>query len=212
MSNILRVQSGLLAEPFRPPAVAELNPADKGSAITLDSMNLGAVSASAAVVRSVTSVASGKYYFEVTFRTISNTNTVGPGIASASFNNTNAPGLDGGSQSIACYDSHNLFLGGGSPGPWAASSPSNGDVAGFAIDLDNMRWWGIGLTFDNHHWNGNGANDPTTDVGGLDISALSGSPFFATLGFHGGGGSALINFGAGGFTGFEPSGFGNWPG
>lgn len=47
-----------------------------------------------------------------------------------------------------------------------------------AVDLVNKRFW---VRYDNSDWNGNAANNPVTNVGGIDISALF--PTNAVYGF-----------------------------
>jgi hypothetical protein len=85
---------------------------------------------------------------------------------------------------------------------------SVGDVVGVALDVGGRLFWfrpQTGATAGL--WNGSAANNPATGVGGLNVSALTGSLYAAFGGISGE--SMTVNFGATGYAGTAPSGFGN---
>jgi len=87
-----------------------------------------------------------------------------------------------------------------------------GDVVAIAVDLGASLIWYKDLTTASN-WNNSGTANPATGVGGLDISSITGGPFFfaVTTGFdHLAGSKVTVNFGGTPFTGAVPSGFGFW--
>jgi hypothetical protein len=75
-----------------------------------------------------------------------------------------------------------------------------------------MIWFRVG----SGNWNNNGANDPATNTGGIDISSLVNGPNNAILPACGGwntsvsSGTYTGNFGATSFGTAAPSGFSAW--
>lgn len=93
---------------------------------------------------------------------------------------------------------------------------ASGDEFGFAVDLDNRKWWCCVLLPVPVIWNGNAIGDPATNVGGLDLPATGVLTPFCTFGGPntGPGNKVLTNFGDVGFTARDqlPTGFTRgWP-
>jgi hypothetical protein len=85
---------------------------------------------------------------------------------------------------------------------------NNSDVICMAIDFGNLRAW---FRANNGNWNWNASNNPATNVGGIDISAVfTGVAAYPTVGFYINGDAATGNFGASAFTYPVPSGFVSW--
>jgi len=148
---------------------------------------------------------SGKYYFEVTWTTVSAGNgNLGVGIGTPTSTYTgmgnNATTGDEAFQSGSTY-ANGSIAGSGTGGVW-----SSGLVMGVAVDMDNRRiWW---RQSPSGIWNGNAGYSPVTNVGGLTIPAGTMVPF-VTFGGSGGavGNVMTANFGASAFSGAVPSGF-----
>lgn len=89
----------------------------------------------------------------------------------------------------------------GAPVAWALNS-----VLDWAVDRSaNLVWTRIG----GGNWNNSGAANPTTGVGGFDISGIVGTvfPCYQLLGDAGGSGRVIFNFGATAYAFAAPSGF-----
>lgn len=200
-----------------PSGVTTLNPADKSVAITLSGGNLTATrnlfEADRWVSgRATTSKSTGKWYFEAPALSDSDaSHGVSIGLALAAFNVD-----DGASQCVLGIDVAGASVGydsqlgriqvGGSTLATAAAWPSAGDVVEIACDLGAHLFWARvagGL------WNGNGAANPATGVGGLTIP--SGSLFPAVSAFNTSPADSIrVNFGHSAFTGTVPAGFAAW--
>ncbi|HXI76319.1 MAG TPA: hypothetical protein VNH21_04250, partial [Steroidobacteraceae bacterium] len=78
----------------------------------------------------------------------------------------------------------------------------------FAVDLVNSRIW---VRRDSDNWNNSGTADPSTNTGGINISALfPTNNAFAVASFQGTTQQATINFGASAFSFTVPGGFSRW--
>jgi hypothetical protein len=151
----------------------------------------------------------GKYYFEVTWSAINQSGGnygIGIGTTASTYANMG----NGGTTGDVCYRGGSVWSNGASisvgSGAWTV-----GQVAGVAVDLTNRRIW-FRLS-PSGVWNGNGANNPATNVGGFVIPAGTMVPF-CTFGGTGGVANNVLtaNFGASAFTGAVPSGYtAGWP-
>lgn len=169
------------------------NPADS-SHVNLTNANLTETSTTnAAGVRAIAGSAAGKYYFEMTLSPW-HTGFAGLALAAAGLgtNSTNAVGLNAGGQ---------IWINNAASGT-TISLPTTNDAV--AVDLNAQLIWFRNLPSGN--WNNNAANNPATGVGGLSISALSGTlyPWASNL-FSGD--AVTANFGGSAFIGAVPAGF-----
>lgn len=82
-----------------------------------------------------------------------------------------------------------------------------GTNVGFAVDFGHMKIW---LRKNGGAWNAHGGDDPATNTGGIDISALGSElfPFFATE--HLTAAQVTANFGGTAFVYALPFGFVSW--
>lgn len=183
------------------------------TAVTLSGGNLVATNTGTTSVDQGVRVATtagkvtGKYYFEVTWTTVNQAGgNVGVGVGTPASTYTGMG--NGGTTGIHHYLGGSTYSNGsqvsGGTGGW-----TQGQISGVAVDLDNRRFWvraspsGI--------WNGNGANNPATNVGGFVIPAGTMVPFCTFGGSGGVANNALTaNFGASAFSGTAPSGYVNW--
>jgi hypothetical protein len=91
--------------------------------------------------------------------------------------------------------------------PVAIGGRVSGDLLGFAIDLDNHRFW-VRDVGRSASWNGNSGYNPATNVGGITIPSGNIVPFCTFGGVSTGPGNIVkTNFGHYSFTGAVPSGF-----
>jgi len=192
-------------------ATTTWNPADKSASITLDGTNLIATRNSTnnnsyRSVRSVASNASGKKYFEYLWTTAADQGLVGVGDNGAFLESY----LGSSTNSVGWFGTDgNVYRGGGGPAA-AIGTFGNGDRISIALDIGNGRIW---FRKNGGNWNNNGSADPATNVGGIDVSGLTG-PFYAaaTLYSEGTPGTTYgtANFGASTYAYTVPSGFSNW--
>jgi hypothetical protein len=91
-------------------------------------------------------------------------------------------------------------------------TPANGNWNGMAVDLDHLTYW-IRNATTSGQWNGSGAANPATNVGGFVLPAGSYVPVSVFGGTSGTAGTVqTANFGASAFVGAVPSGFtSGWP-
>jgi hypothetical protein len=181
-----------------------LNPSDKAASITLSNGNLKGTSTSASngIVRSVAGQASGKFYFEITLG--SNINLlVGIGTAAIPLNSGNSTGAFCVVPINGRIDLNNVTQ---SPSFGALSV---GQVVCAAIDLVNQRGW---FRINGGNWNANASCDPTSNVGGIDISSVfANTAAFGLLELSINTTNATVNFGATAFAQSVPSGFSAGP-
>lgn len=101
-----------------------------------------------------------------------------------------------------------IFANDTAPGLSLGSNIANGDIIGFAVDLDNDKIWIRKAPSGN--WNGQaiGSQNPAGNVGGASLSNYSSTTMAPFAGFEAtSGGVWTANFGASAFTGSVPSGF-----
>jgi hypothetical protein len=175
------------------------------AAITLSGGNLtAAATSSTAGVRAASSQTAGKFYFEAALTLFGGGGSgteIGVATAAATLSGN---GLAG--QAVltnAKTVSGAIWIDGSNSGS-ALGGLSSGNTIGIAVDLTaRLIWFRIAPS---GNWNGSGTANPATGIGGLSISALSGSlfPFFGAT-FSGDG--ATVNFGDSAFSGTVPSGF-----
>lgn len=190
-------------------APTTLNPSDKSAQITLSGGNLimtGSAGASTDNVRSVASYSTGKFFCSMISGAVATSYAHAIGLANASASLTAGPGSPD-TNSIALYDGDPAVYAGGSS---AGSSGINytgalNDVVDMAVDIGAGLIW---FRLNGGNWNNNGANDPATGVGGINISAVS-KPWFV-LGQSGANAVNTFNFGATAYTFAAPSGYGNF--
>ena len=161
--------------------------------------------------KSATGKTSGKYYFEMTFTSITNVPTrrvVGIGPPASTYSSVSISATAGSIVNVNGIISSN---GVGSivdlnPGTFAP-----GAVVGMAIDLDNRRAWfrqsPSGL------WNNSATANPATNTEGVTIPVGTMVPYCTFGGTTGAAGDVTTaNFGASAFSGVVPSGFtAGWP-
>ena len=173
---------------------ATWNPSDKHVDITLSDGDLKAAATTSQwrAVRGTVGLASGKWYYEVTYATSGNYGLVG--VASAAVSLADRIGVSAtgwGNQSNGFFMNNNATK----TGVTHAST----NVVMVAVDLDNGKiWWGL-----NGTWYGSG--DPATGAN-PHYDNLSGTVYPA-VNCYGSGTSYLANFGASAFTYSVPSGF-----
>ena len=169
-------------------------------AITLSGGNLIATSTGAGSVRGVSTLTTGKYYWECTMNVWSQANTsVGVANSTAILSNFVTTGFNSAMVYLSGAISVNSISSGQSLG-----ARSSGDIIGIAVDgTAHLIWFRVAPS---GNWNGSGTADPATGTGGISISSL-GSTVFPAFGQTTSGQSATANFGATAFTGAVPSGF-----
>jgi hypothetical protein len=156
---------------------------------------------------------SGKYYFEVRVDALpdgtANNRCVGIGTISGTYP---AMGTNGGDGSILFYTraTSNVWSNATNLGITVTPYGTVGATICVAADLDNKRIW---FRVDNGNWNGNVANNPATNTGGVAIVHTTPMvPFIVFGGTLGVAGNSLTaNFGATAYAQAVPAGFVNWP-
>lgn len=159
-----------------------------------------------ATAMSIANHTTGKYYCEMISQTGTAAYAHGMGIANLSYDVSvsvnvgisNAAGLWSGDTTIYINNS-----GDGTDGTYG--NPVN-DVVSMAVDLDNNRIW---FRVNGGNWNNSVSNDPATNTGGRNISAITGSAI-SVQSTVGDGRVNTFNFGATAYAYAPPSGFGNW--
>jgi len=185
--------------------VTTWNPSDKSANIVLSNGNLTSAANTTAdgAVRSTTSKSSGKVYFEVAWTGSGGADT-SCGIATSAA----ILGSAGNSTMGICavFLNGNIWFNGAAPGN-AGGAVGNGTVC-FAVDLTNSRFW---ARINNGNWNNNSANNPATNVGGINIATLF--PTNAAFGittYNSTVPTSTVNFGGTAFGYTVPSGFAAW--
>jgi len=175
------------------------NPLDKTANATLSNGNLTVAFSSAnGGVRSIYSESIGKWYWETTFNSGS-----GPafGIANSSAILNTAWSTNG--VNAALYYNGSTYVNGVTQSGTGLTLLLS-KTFGIAVDFIAQRIWARNAT-DGGNWNNNVANNPATNVGGVNIAVL-GTPLFA-FAVSGGLNTWTTNFGATAFVGAVPSGF-----
>ena len=149
----------------------------------------------------------GKYYFEVRFTFtgtgmsagIANSATALDSVSIYAGNNTNS--IIVGTNSQTTFNNTNL----GSPG-----TVTSNQWLGFAIDLDNKKWWTV---VSGGNWNNDVIENqnPALNVGGYSFATIAAGPYYPLLqSYRTSDHSGVANFGATRFVFNPPSGFGMW--
>jgi SPRY domain len=184
------------------------NANDTTGTVALSNANLTAAlnSATNCGVRANTGLGSGKYYFEVTMTTWSNTNCgIGLALSTALLGPSNST-----VGSILFAASGVTYLNGSQAlATWGARS--SGDIIGIAVDLSaQLIWFRVAPS---GNWNGSGTANPATGTGGVSFSGIGGTLLFPAYSTGVTGQVATADFGASAFSGTVPSGFtSGWPG
>jgi hypothetical protein len=203
---------------IKPPSVSAFAAFDPATvtAVTLSgssliATNTGTTSADqGAHVAASAGKTSGKYYFEITWTTITGSSADNRGVGVGTTASTYTGMGNGGTTGVINYRTGSTWSNGASilagAGNWLT-----GQIIGFAVDLDNRRFW-FRLT-PAGNWNNNVANNPATNTGGLVIPAGTMVPFVTFGGTSGVANNVVTaNFGATAFSGAVPSGFtSGWP-
>ena len=161
-----------------------------------------------ASVASSAGKATGKYYFEATFITITGGANLGVGVGTtassyANLGNSATTGNNG-------LATGTIWANGASTGI-SVGAYSNTQIVGVAVDLDNRKIWFRHSPSGN--WNNNASYNPATNTGGVTIPAGTMVPF-VTFGGSGGLANNVVqaDFGSTAFSGTVPSGFtAGWP-
>lgn len=195
------------------------NPSDKSSNIVLSNGNLTATLTSAAqgAVRSTTSIASGKVYFEATLTQTSTASAANYsiGIVTQSYVLNVATGIGGDLNSIGVYPlfqmqtylNNTVFDQGNAQDVTA-------DVLRFAVDLTRkLFWWSsTKMIAQGNAWNNRtiANSNPATGIGGDSMAGMSSGPYFVAYcdGFMPS--ACTANFGSSAFAGTIPAGFTAW--
>lgn len=190
-------------------AATTWNPADKGTANTVLSngnLTYGAGSSNTTNdgCRSTTGVTAGKYYFELTAAGTSSTVMLGVGLLSSAFNVI----LSGSGGAFAVFTTNGHIWNNNADTTITIGAPTAGSVYCYAIDLANMRGW---IRKDGGNWNNNATYNPSTNVGGIDISWLGAAAVYALVASNVNANPIVTaNFGASAFAQTAPNGFTAW--
>lgn len=195
---------------FTPRVMTTWNPLDKRNTVLLSNGDLTATVAPAGgtdptLVRCVHGKTSGKYYIEYRYPVLGAANmqfglSVANGfVAGAILGHAANPGSGGSSNNgvITGY-------GGGADGVMTTLL-----VGSLAVDCDNKRvWWRA----NGGDWNGDPGNNPATNIGGKDFSAVGASAIYLTANLASASCQCVLNAGALPFTFAPPAGFtAGWP-
>lgn len=165
------------------------NGADQSPLISLSNNNLTATSSSAVAqnVRSTTSRASGKVYFEIFINTITAHTTIG-------LSNVN-------NSLISMPITVNAM---------GYIPTDTSGILGFAFDLGQKLYWVTTPAQRNlgHNWNNSSTADPIKGIGGVPFSVIG--PYFLTFYDDLGGAVVTVNFGTTVFNRAAPTGFSGW--
>lgn len=188
------------------PAATTLNPSDKAAGVALSGGNLVITQSTAdGSARSIASHTSGKYYCEMTVGNNPASYNHAFGVANASSVLTDPPGSPD-TSSAALYSGDAMIYVAGSASGVSAASYITGDTVGMAVDLANKRIW---FRVNGGDWNGSPTNNPATNTGGADISALTGAIYVLSH-VNTSGSTQTMNFGASAFANAAPAAFGNY--
>lgn len=183
------------------------NPSDKTANITLSGGNLIATFSNNFIggARAAHSQTTGKYYFEVTANQM-NYGGGGIGMANATIDMTSVVPSTVATGTTGLRTSNGSIYVNGVAGP-ALAPITAGMVICVAVDLGaRLIWYRQGAA---GQWNGSGAANPGTGVGGVTLTSLGGGSLAAFPWFSSGnnGDKATANFGDSAFVGAVPSGF-----
>jgi hypothetical protein len=175
--------------------------------MTLSSGNLTATSTSAinpAVRGNLAQV--GKIYFEVVLTSVTGTNE------SIGISNSTVPLTGGGSiysngtgGATLQTNSGNVVVNATTVASGLMPAVTNGQTVCVATDLINNRIW---FRINGGNWNNSSTANPTTNIGGIDISTVfAASAALPFVGFLNSGAAAAANFGSTSFAFTVPTGF-----
>jgi hypothetical protein len=174
------------------------NPSDKLGQ-TLSNGDLTITTTAIGGVRSTHNHSQGKYYFEITNTIWGSNDSVG--IAGAAFNFATATTYT--YAAIVAKVNGNINVNGTNTGV-TFGARANGDIIGFAVDLDNKLIWCRVAPSGN--WNANAAYSPG-GTGGVSIASITHLNQHALMATGGSGSSFTANFGDTAFSGAVPAGF-----
>jgi SPRY domain len=200
-----------------PPAATgvTLDPATV-TAVTLSNGNLTATNTGTtgtdqgARVATSAGKATGKYYMECKLTTVVPGGGGNRGFGIGTTTSTYTAMGNGAVVGDNCYCSSGGIFANGVNTAISITGIVQGDTIGCAVDLDNRKIW---FRKNTGVWNGNVANDPVTNVGGIAIPAGTMVPFVTFGGVVGTAGNAhTVNFGGSAFVGTVPAGYtAGWP-
>jgi hypothetical protein len=171
------------------------NPADLLN-ITLSNSNLTATSTGAGAVRSVAPL-TGKLYWEVTIGAMTGGNS-GIGLANAAAI-LSTVGASPSNASVV-YNSGNIYVNNAYTGTNISFMPA-GTIVCIAVDVTaRLIWYRNGIA---GNWNNSSSNNPATGVGGISISAITGT-LFALQACKLAPRNVTANFGGSAFAGVNP--------
>jgi len=173
---------------------------DKTAGVTLSNTNHTATASAASnAIRTTDDQITGKFYWETTLTTASNSYAVGVAAAGAALATVySAPAA-----AIIVYATGAIWRDGVSTGLSLGSLAAGGVVVCHALDATNGLYWARSGAAGN--WNGSASANPATGVGGISTWG-SGIPLYPAACF-GVAAATTANFGDSAFTGTAPSGF-----
>lgn len=181
------------------------NPAQTATGIVLSGGNLIATgNANAGITFALESVSTGRYYWEITVAT---TALAGIGNTSSPFTTGNFPG-DTSATTLGWYQNGSLFFNNATLTTW--NTYASGNTIAFAMDLSSVKLWGrVGAA---GNWNNDviGNQNPAvgSQIGGLGISGVTGSPV-VPMGYANAVNDVVTGkFDSGSWIGTPPTGFG----
>ena len=185
------------------------NSADKHADITLSGGDLIATKTGTTAFRGFRGVANhstGKYYWEYVVGSEVTANNTYMGFSNSSQALTTFMGSSNNSVAWATGATQLIKNSGGFSSGTGVSYAA-GDVVSWALDLDNSRVW---VRKNGGNWMNDGAKDPATNTGGIDISGVAAGPYYPSGSLLTATDYVTANFGGSAYTYTPPSGFGNW--
>jgi hypothetical protein len=182
------------------------NLSDKSANLTLSGGNLIATTTSSALasVRSVDRQVAGKFYWEITCNTLTNS-SASVGMATTAI--AQPIFITGGAGPGTCGVNRagSVYVDGVIVGGIAFGTIANGTVVGVAFDADaRLVWFRLGAA---GNWNMSATASPTTGAGGVAVFLGRGIPAHPAVCFAATSDQITANFGDTAFTGTVPSGF-----
>lgn len=194
---------------YKPASVASFttwDPANKGPNVVLSNGNLSVTVTSGYAgafqnVKALASASSGKKYFE--WKSDLQQTFGLPGICNGS-QSMDGEFLGGTANSVGFVADGRVYV--ANVNVSTIQTYAQGDTVCVALDIGNQMIW---FRTNGGNWNNSGTADPATNVGGIDISAVSG-PYFPGGQINNDADAFTANFGATAYAQAIPSGFGNW--
>lgn len=144
----------------------EFNPAMSGPGTTIASRTVTIASGGSTISCALPAKRAGLRYFEVTFHGSSSSSNCAVGVVGAITDFEHQIGYDGASDEIGMFQNTGNIYNGTSSAGSAASFDTDGDVVGVAVNDSRQVWFRV----NGSNWNGSGANNPVTGVGGITIA------------------------------------------